>query len=157
MRIVNKIIIKLLSTEFEFIIFQIKIMANYKEHAAAGIKAGVIAGISFDLIHQLLEINNNRRSKIDLAELFLSGISGAVVGKACGVLPDILEPAKNPHHRKFFHSILTASAIGYGIYKVNTNEKMPAFPKVTLTAAGMGYLSHLLLDSKTDFGLPLIR
>ena len=34
-----------------------------------------------------------------------------------GTLPDILEPARHPNHRQFFHSLAFAGLVGHGVYK----------------------------------------
>ena len=38
-------------------------------------------------------------------------------------LPDILEPALHPNHRKFFHSVTVFAALGYGIACTNGKPK----------------------------------
>ena len=78
-------------------------MPNYKEHANMGVIVGGIAGMAINFISQTRQTNNNENQKFNLSELLLSGVGGAIIGKIGGVLPDILEPANNPHHRKFFH------------------------------------------------------
>jgi membrane-bound metal-dependent hydrolase YbcI (DUF457 family) len=131
-------------------------MPNYKEHANTGALIGGIAAFAFNYIHQKRRLNKNEIKEINLPELFISGIGGSLIGKMGGVLPDIIEPSKDPHHRKFFHSYAVASAVGYGIYKANNNKNFSKLAKGTLTTAGISYLSHLALDSQTPKGLPII-
>jgi membrane-bound metal-dependent hydrolase YbcI (DUF457 family) len=80
---------------------------------------------------------------------------GYASGCAGGVLPDILEPASNPHHRKFFHSKTTAVATAIAGKKAILSKQNPIL-KSALVGAAAGYGSHLVLDSKTPKGLPLI-
>lgn len=76
-----------------------------------------------------------------------------------GTLPDLIEPAfNNPHHRQFFHSLLFAGVIGYGMYELyqwqpNTDEKK--FLRWILLIAGGAYLTHLAMDACTKRSLPL--
>lgn len=86
-------------------------------------------------------------------------VAGTALGAVFGKLPDILEPATNPHHRQFCHSVLVLSAIGYGIKKVydwKPEDSTEKFFRVALLSASAGYISHLLLDSSTPMGLPLV-
>jgi len=70
-------------------------------------------------------------------------------------LPDILEPATSPNHRNFFHSVAAGTAIGVGMYKANRSN-LPESNKELINLPGACYLSHLVLDSETEFGLPLV-
>ena len=131
-------------------------MPNYKKHADTGAIVGGVTGIVINLIYQSRRTNQNNKQKIDFSELFLCGVGGSVIGTIGGILPDKLEPARNPHHRKFFHSIFTSTVIGYGLYKTNSNNNMCELTKGIITTAGIGYLSHLALDSQTPKRLPLL-
>lgn len=76
-----------------------------------------------------------------------------------GRLPDILEPALNPHHRQFFHSIAVLIALGYGakkVYEWRAKDRAKVFLRTVLLCAGMGYISHLLLDAATPRSIPLL-
>lgn len=91
-------------------------------------------------------------------------ISGRIIavaggGALCGTLPDLVEPATNPNHRRFFHSIAFAVTLAIAlreiyIWDVKTDgEKLL---KVISLVAGGAYLIHLLRDSTTKKSLPLI-
>lgn len=74
-------------------------------------------------------------------------------------LPDILEPATNPHHRQFFHSVVFAAALGYGMYRLyhwQPQEKWEQVAKFGLLAIGGAYLIHLAMDASTPRSLPLV-
>lgn len=80
-------------------------------------------------------------------------------GVAFAKLPDILEPATNPHHRQFFHSFVVLAAIGFGVkkaYNWKPQDRSGEFWRALALCAGIGYLSHLLLDGFTPRSLPLI-
>lgn len=130
-------------------------MPNFKKHATTG---GVV-GLTFVALTNLIQQNKRAKTdpnyKFDWAEFILKSLAGGGVGAFCGVLPDLLEPATCPNHRKLFHSVTTASLISYGLYKANTSS-LSSNDKEIINIAGAGYLSHLLLDSETEFGLPLV-
>ena len=81
---------------------------------------------------------------------------GAVFGK----LPDVLEPSlKNPHHRQFLHSLVMLGLVGYGTKKVYDWEPQNMIESIIrgiALCAGVGYLSHLLLDATTSRSIPLL-
>jgi len=72
-------------------------------------------------------------------------------------LPDLIEPARNQHHRRFFHSFFLLAVLSISIYKVYTNVLSGSLDN-TLTASlfffNVGYASHLLFDFLTYKGLP---
>jgi membrane-bound metal-dependent hydrolase YbcI (DUF457 family) len=78
-------------------------MADRKRHVVLGAAVG-LSGYALYLWV--------RGEKISLPELIgasLSGVAGAL-------LPDVLEPATNPNHRSFFHSVSFASAAGLSVW-----------------------------------------
>lgn len=87
-------------------------------------------------------------------------VLGAPLSACLATLPDILEPAlRNPNHRQFFHSVLFAALVGWGVYK--TYQWRPETPieeiiRIALLIAGSAYLLHLVADSFTRRSLPLI-
>lgn len=77
-----------------------------------------------------------------------------------GKLPDILEPAVHPHHRKFFHSIAVLASIGWGVkkaYQWDVGTPLEKLARLAIIFGGVGYLSHLVLDASTPMGIPIIR
>jgi membrane-bound metal-dependent hydrolase YbcI (DUF457 family) len=116
-------------------------MACGATHAFAGAVAGSAAFCS--------------EEEGSLADLFVACGSGVIGGK----LPDKLEPALHPNHRKFFHSLLFAAGVGYAGYKVykwGPETDWQKVLRIVLLAVAAGYLSHLLLDSLTPKSLPVI-
>jgi inner membrane protein len=82
--------------------------------------------------------------------------AGCVGGYCLGTLPDLIEPATSPHHRQFFHSLLFAAAVGYGLYKAYNWEPETGEGKIVrglCLIAGGAYLIHLALDATTKRSL----
>ena len=130
-------------------------MPNFNKHAKAGALTGALTGILLNAVQQYKEIDQGEKENFDWSESLGHTIGGAALGTLGGVLPDIIEPANDPNHRKFFHSILTSLGVGVGIVAVNKSD-IPKEIKTALSAAGVGYLSHTFLDSTTPKGIPVI-
>jgi inner membrane protein len=74
-------------------------------------------------------------------------------------LPDVLEPALHPNHRKFFHSVAVFACLGYGLhrlYKWEAEDDWQRLLRVAGLVAGAAYLAHLTRDAFTAKSLPLI-
>lgn len=86
-------------------------------------------------------------------------IAGGVLGAALTGIPDYLEPALHPNHRQFFHSLVCAASLAYGLKILY--DWQPQSPegslarKVCMVAIG-AYLIHLALDATTAKSLPLL-
>ena len=86
-------------------------------------------------------------------------VASSVLGLYAAKLPDMIEPALNPNHRKFFHSFTFGTGVSYAMYKVYKWEPNDSVEKVLrgiLLILGGAYLSHLILDASTPKSLPLI-
>lgn len=74
-------------------------------------------------------------------------------------LPDWVEPAANPNHRQFFHSVAFAVFVGAGMqrfYKWRPASPLQeAFRWFSLVPGG-AYLAHLAIDATTPKSIPLI-
>ena len=119
-------------------------MANGETHILAGCAAGFVVAC----------MDQGQKSEITHHPAVAMSV-GAFFGK----LPDLLEPATNPHHRQFCHSVAVFTAVGCGFKKAYDWKPKDPFGIIlrglALTAAG-GYLSHLLFDAVTPRSLPLI-
>ncbi len=119
-------------------------MPDRKEH----LKKGIIFGGPIILLLMFFSRNP--------AMIFLTvsiGIGLLVLGS---ILPDLIEPATGPFHRSTFHSLLVLfilSAVGiisiFAVFSFGAN-----IITVGLCAICIGYLIHLILDSRTKMGLP---
>ena len=90
----------------------------------------------------------------------LSYAAAGCVGGACfGTLPDLIEPASNPHHRQFFHSLVFAGVVVYcsvKLYKWEAETPEEKVLKVVGLLACGAYLVHLAMDATTSRSLPLV-
>lgn len=89
----------------------------------------------------------------------LAPIGGSVLAALCTNLPDKLEPAIHPHHRQFFHSVVFATMVGSGMYKLSqweTRTESEKLLKFCLMVAGGAYLVHLAMDACTKRSLPFL-
>lgn len=86
-------------------------------------------------------------------------VTACAGGYYFATLPDLVEPATDPHHRQFFHSVLFAAALGYGLYKVyrwETQSPLEEFARKLALVVGGAYLVHLAVDATTKRSLPLV-
>ena len=80
---------------------------------------------------------------------------GALLGK----LPDVIEPANNPHHRQFFHSWVFLSALSgamKGVWDMKPETEVGRLARAAGLIVGGAYISHLMADAVTPRSLPLI-
>jgi len=131
-------------------------MPNLKKHVA--VAAGVGGGAN--LLWQLCKIFDSPNPPKDFWETlrridYFEMAAFAAIGGACGALPDIIEPADNPNHRALFHSLACAGVLTYGAFGKHT-ANLRSEDRHTLRIAALSYLSHLLLDSETPKGLPIV-
>jgi membrane-bound metal-dependent hydrolase YbcI (DUF457 family) len=86
-------------------------------------------------------------------------IAGAGFAAVATNLPDIMEPAVNPHHRQFFHSLAFAGLLivaGKALYDWQPETDEGRFwRKAGLIGLG-AYMCHLALDATTPRSLPLL-
>lgn len=118
-------------------------MASGKVHT----QVGAAIGAAFSLA------DKSKISVINNPVVF--GAVGAVAGK----LPDLFEPATNPHHRQFFHSYTTMGLVGLGLFKTfewEPEDNFEHFARKLILIAGAAYLSHLFLDMTTPRGLRML-
>lgn len=74
------------------------------------------------------------------------------------ILPDILEPSRNQHHRRFFHSLLVLMLVIVFVAKFYidiTSGNIDNVIVMFMFFMCSGYASHLLADLLTYKGLPL--
>ena len=86
-------------------------------------------------------------------------LAHAAAAAALGTLPDVIEPACHPNHRRFFHSLAFAGLLGYGLYRLyqwKTEDEFQEFIKLLGLIAGGAYLVHLAMDATTTKSLPVI-
>lgn len=117
-------------------------MANGADH----ITAGALTGVAMVCHGQSMGENVNPLLAIGASTVFSK-------------LPDLIEPATNPHHRQFFHSVSLLMMLGYGLKKAydwKPEDKGEQLLRFLTLCAGAGYISHLVLDGLTPRSLPLL-
>jgi membrane-bound metal-dependent hydrolase YbcI (DUF457 family) len=85
--------------------------------------------------------------------------TGSLVGAFAGKLPDVIEPALNPNHRQFFHSLTFLAAVSAAwvkAYKWTPDSNLEKIIRCILLIGGASYMSHLVCDATTPKGLPVI-
>jgi membrane-bound metal-dependent hydrolase YbcI (DUF457 family) len=130
-------------------------MPNLKKHVTVGATVGASLLALLNIIKQLNQKDENPAYQFNWNELAGKVVLGATIGGIAGAIPDFLEPATSPNHRKFFHSVTTAGLISFGLAKC-AFSKLSDEEKELIHVAGSGYLSHLLLDSGTIMALPIL-
>ena len=124
-------------------------MPNRKKHMEIGFIIAVILFLGY------LFFRHRKAGKLE-SDDYLTALLGSVTCILTSVIPDILEPPYSPHHRAFFHSktfsILISGLTASESTKKNDNHEMIFL----MTAALSGFLCHILLDSATPKGLPLV-
>lgn len=84
---------------------------------------------------------------------------GATLGSLSATLPDLFEPATNPHHRQFFHSVTFAAIVGGLTWKIKEWHPEDAAEdalRFLLLVGCSACLIHLGLDALTKRSLPLL-
>ena len=116
-------------------------MANAKQHAAIGAGVGALGWFLYCKF---------AARPVVFGELLLA----AAVGMVGGLVPDLLEPAFHPNHRRFFHSVTAGALLVHANHHVSRNTEMPAEVRAAVHLLSLGFLSHLTADSQTPKGLP---
>ena len=128
---------------------------NSKQHIKISTIGGAVIAGTINTVKQLKKQSENPEHKFNFQSLLKSIAIGAIGGFAASTLPDILEPATNPNHRKFFHSLTFAGLMLYGNHKLK-NSQLPEELKQAFNALSIGYGLHLGADLTTPKSLPII-
>ena len=119
-------------------------MSNRREHQEL---SGVVSAFAYLLAKKA------QNEPVDTGT-FIASIFGGV---AVGGLPDIIEPATGANHRGPAHSWTAAVGTVHLSKQAWESPKLKNEQKAFLIAMGAAYLSHLLADSDTPAGLPLLE
>ncbi len=131
-------------------------MPSRKQHSTNGALVSGLLEFFFDALEQGQRIEKGQQSKYKLGQALGRTLIASTAGSVGGKLPDVLEPAAHPNHRKFLHSKTVLTATGYGIFKVSLSRN--GSPYLKRAARGMltGYSLHLVEDSFTPKGINFI-
>jgi membrane-bound metal-dependent hydrolase YbcI (DUF457 family) len=122
-------------------------MSSAKHHALLGATVGAAA----DILFQLWRSQQVPGRPFDWLQL----AACAAVGGGIGILADVLEPAINPNHRAFFHSVTFGVGAFYATHGPHTC-KWTQDQRAAGCLCCYCYLSHLVADARTPRGLPWI-
>jgi len=78
------------------------------------------------------------------------------LGSLGGTLPDLIEPATNPEHRKFFHSVGFSTFLSSILKEYVSENDASNENKLALSILILSYVSHILSDSTTPKGIPIL-
>lgn len=100
-----------------------------------------------------------RSGEVERGEATAWPLAGGGLAALLTKPPDVLEPAVDPHHRQFFHSVACAALVTAGWKALHEwqpqSEEGRFWRKVAMIGAG-AYLCHLALDALTARSLPLV-
>jgi len=131
-------------------------MANSKEHSDLGGLIGLACGVGSYFMKHAERKKYDPNAEVDFLELIGYSATGYGLGSLAGTLPDIIEPATDPNHRKTFHSLVAGAAVTWGTIKLVTDTDLSHEVKTAVAVTGASYISHLVLDADTPKGLPII-
>jgi len=92
--------------------------------------------------------------KFNIWNFLVAVFVGCGAGYGTSMMPDRLEPAIHPNHRKWYHSwkfCLNLTMIS-GLLWYFFNRKI--FMRILIVGCLVGYISHVFLDSQTPRGVP---
>jgi membrane-bound metal-dependent hydrolase YbcI (DUF457 family) len=130
-------------------------MANFKKHLVTGAIVGTITALVLYIIRYFNEHKRNRKIRFDFWKFIQSILSGCALGALTGIVTDKLEPASNPNHRGFFHSLTFWYILSVAAYKLLFERDVDCLCKELVVIGFAGYSSHLMLDMQTPKSLPL--
>jgi membrane-bound metal-dependent hydrolase YbcI (DUF457 family) len=136
---------------------KITFVPNKKIHLITGVLTGGIVALA--RAHYLTgQKDLTAETTVGSLSLLSLVLISAAVGGQFGLLPDLLEPATRKHwrHRRFFHSYTLLGLIIWFTYRTETNPELHELVRHFFTVAAAGYVSHLLLDSRTPAGIPWV-
>ncbi len=121
---------------------------NRKQHQVIGVTVGV--GIT--LWQHCIQLEHDPNAPFPVGKL----LTNMAVGYVGASIPDFLEPATSPNHRAFFHSVTAAAILGRVAFG-SESEQLGEFERNLLRSLAWQYGVHLLADSTTPKGIPLLH
>jgi len=105
-----------------------------------------------------LSLDKSKGKEINSFSVFKRLAIANISGAAGAMLPDIIEPATDYKHRKFFHSVvfgIILVIIFFLIYKKIITVNSESLRRI-ISYLLIGYSVHLAQDSVTPMGLPIV-
>ena len=131
-------------------------MANFKKHLETGSIIGTITAIVLYLVRYFREHRRNPDYRFDFWKFIQAVLAGCALGAITGIVTDRIEPATNPNHRGFFHSITFWFLLTVIVYKTIMKRDIDCLCKNLVVIGFAGYSSHLILDMQTTKSLPFL-
>ena len=129
-------------------------MPNRRTHTLTGFTVGTLL-VSFNEIRKVRDLKKLRFK--DYLTIGAKAVLGGVITASGAMLPDILEPATSPFHRKFFHSYTLMIALALALLFTSKDGFLTdKLEDLLLKNVGLGYFIHLVQDSLTPMSLPII-
>jgi len=121
---------------------------NGKQHR----QIGAACGAGYTIAKYLSDKQDNPELAFPWGDFLLN----TSIGYFLGGLPDWIEPATNPNHRKLFHSLTAAVGVGYVAFGEHTKNWTDE-ARTPIQATALAYLSHLAVDFTTAKSIPFIH
>jgi membrane-bound metal-dependent hydrolase YbcI (DUF457 family) len=131
-------------------------MANFKKHLVTGAIIGTITAIILYLVRYFKEQRRNPDFRFGFWKFIQAVLAGCALGGLTGIVTDKIEPAINPNHRGFFHSITFWFLLSVAAYKTLIGRDVDYLCKNLVVIGFAGYSSHLMLDMQTPKSLPFL-
>jgi membrane-bound metal-dependent hydrolase YbcI (DUF457 family) len=131
-------------------------MANFKKHLVTGAIIGTITAVVLYLIWYFTQLRRNPKYKFNFWQFIQGILAGCALGAITGIVADKIEPATNPNHRGFFHSIAFWFLLSVTAYKTLMERNIDCLCKNLVVIGFAGYSSHLMLDFQTPKSLPIL-
>lgn len=119
-------------------------MSNGNTHALVG---GLVGTSNYILQHKI------QNEQFDLGEILAVSLSSVLFG----LLADKIDPPTSPNHRSIGHSVSVNSILLPRLWQIVENNPNLTFKQKKFYQSMIcSYASHLVLDSTTPMGLPLL-
>ena len=131
-------------------------MANFKKHLVTCASVGTITAIVLYIVRYFKEQKRNPDNRFNIWKFINAILAGCALGALTGIVTDKIEPATNPNHRGFFHSIIFWFVLSVAAYKTLLEQDVDCLCKQLVVIGFAGYSSHLMLDMQTPKSLPFL-
>ncbi len=117
---------------------------------------GIIIALAFLVLIFLMGDSFKLVTKEEREQMQYNPLRAFLCSGLGALLPDLLEPADNPNHRKFFHSATCGFLSSKIISQILLDPNVKPEVKELISFGYLGYLSHLAADFTTPKGPPLL-
>lgn len=135
-------------------------MSRRRTHVRAGVIAAAVGLVCIGLAARWNPSIPVLAGAMRTYHLFAGGVVALGAGWFGARIPDLIEPARLPRHRGFWHSklvagvLLVGAALLAGGYLLSGATPMAFLLRTAFLFLIIGYASHLVLDHFSSWGLP---